>query len=284
MDRHRNAGLTEVRPVVRTGSGLAAWAASRRWPLLHVAVDEGSGPVVVLLHGIASSYVTFQNVFPLLQPGYRVLAIDLLGFGGSPAPAEATYTVEEHVNCLQRTLRKLQVNTPFVLAGHSMGALIAARYAARNPAHVSGLVLISPPIYLPPEVVGDPVDRAAMKIYRQVYAFLRKNPDFTMRNAAVLSRLSPIENALVVDETDWTAFVLSLEHSIEAQTAITDIAAVKAPIEVVYGTLDPFLVPGALRIVERMRNVTVHRVPRTDHVIRRRMAGVVAAAIRSVAR
>lgn len=265
-----------------TASGMRGLLRRWRGPTLNVAVDEGDGPAVVLLHGIASSYVTFQNVFPLLQPAYRTVAIDLLGFGGSPAPPNATFTLEEHVDALRRTLRGLHLRTPFVLVGHSMGALIASRYAARHSAKLSGLVLVSPPIYLPPDVVGDPIDRAAMKFYRQVYDFLRANPSFTIRNAGRLARLSPIKNALVVDESDWTAFVLSLENSIESQTALTDIAATDAEVQVVYGTLDPFLVPGALRIVERMRHVTVQKVDGNDHLIRKRMARVVATAVASL--
>jgi len=65
----------------------------RRSPLLHVAVDTGSGPAVVMIHGIASSSVTFENVVPLIEGSHRVIAIDLLGFGGSPAPDDAQYTV-----------------------------------------------------------------------------------------------------------------------------------------------------------------------------------------------
>ncbi|MCR2762186.1 alpha/beta hydrolase [Microbacterium sp. zg.B48] len=268
---------------VLTGA-LAKLRERRNRPSLHVALDEGTGPVVVLVHGIASSSVTFENVVPLIRSTHRVVAIDLLGFGGSPAPEGSTFTLEEHVDYLERTLRRLELRRPFVLVGHSMGALIAARYGARRSTHLSGLVLVSPPIYLPPDVVGDPIDRAAMKIYRQVYDFLRGNPAFTIRNAAFVARLSPIKNALVVDETNWTAFVLSLENSIESQTAITDIAAVDTGIQVVYGTLDPFLVPGALRIVERMRHVAVQKIDGGDHLIRKRMARVVAAAVDSLSR
>ncbi|HXR44726.1 MAG TPA: alpha/beta fold hydrolase, partial [Pseudolysinimonas sp.] len=79
----------------------------RRAPLLHVAADRGSGPVVVLLHGIASSSVTFENVIPLLEPTHRVIALDLLGFGESPAPPDAEYTLGEHAACVDRTLRSL---------------------------------------------------------------------------------------------------------------------------------------------------------------------------------
>jgi pimeloyl-ACP methyl ester carboxylesterase len=258
---------------------LTDWFGRLRKPALSVALDEGRGPVVVLLHGIASSYVTFENLVPLIRPGHRVIAVDLLGFGDSPAPTGSTFTLDEHVGYLARTISRLDPQKPFVLVGHSMGALIASRYAAQHSSYLAGLVLISPPIYLPPEIVGDPVDRAAMVVYRRAYDFLRRNKSFTMRNAALLARLSPIENVLEVNERNWSAFVLSLEHAIESQTVITDIASTDAPIQVVYGTLDPFLVPGALRIVERMRHVTTRRVEGGNHPIGKRMARVVAEAI-----
>ncbi len=248
-------------------------------PPLHVAIDEGTGPVVVLVHGIASSSVTFENLVPLLTGRHRVLAIDLLGFGESVAPESATFTIEEHVDALSDTLEVLRLDAPFVLVGHSMGSLIASRYAATRPKRVRKLVLVAPPVYVAPSALGDPVERAAMGLYLRAYEYLRNNKTFTMRNAAMLARLSPIKNVLEVSERNWTAFVLSLERAIESQTAVSDIASVAVPVEVVYGTLDPFLMPGGLRIIEQMRHVHVHKVNGNDHLVRKRLARVIATAI-----
>ena len=71
----------------------------------------------------------------------------------------------------------------------------------------------------------------------------------------------------------------SLMNSIESQTTISDLAAVKAPIEVVYGDLDEFHSEGVLRIVGRLSGVTVHKVRGSDHLIGARLARVVATAI-----
>lgn len=258
-----------------------------RWPwtsrpLLYVSVDRGTGPVVVLVHGIASSAATFANLIPLLVPSHRVVAIDLLGFGDSPAPSDATYTMAEHVDYLERTIKHLGLSR-FVLVGHSLGSLIAARYGAQHQRRVQGLVLVSPPIYLPPESFGDPLERTAMGLYLRAYEFLRSNKPFTMRNAAFLARLSPIKDVLEVSERNWKAFALSLENVIELQTAVSDLASVSTSIHLVYGTLDPFLMPGGLRIVEQMRHVTAHRVVGADHLIRPRVARVTATAVASVA-
>jgi cis-3-alkyl-4-acyloxetan-2-one decarboxylase len=250
-----------------------------RPPLLHVATDAGEGPVVVMIHGIASSSVTFERLIPLVEPRHRVIAIDLLGFGESPAPEQAEYTIAEHAAALSRTLVALKLRKPFVLVGHSMGSLIAARYAALNPRKVGRLVLVSPPVYLPTASISVGRERTAQGLYFRAYEYLRENKDFTIRAAGTLARLSPIKNLLEVSERNWRAFVLSLQNSIETQTTLTDLAAVRVPVEVIYGSLDPFLAPSGLKVVEQLRHVTVHRVEGGDHVIRPRMARVISTAI-----
>jgi pimeloyl-ACP methyl ester carboxylesterase len=251
----------------------------RNVPLLHIAVDEGEGPVVILIHGIASSSNTFKELTPLLVDKHRVIAVDLLGFGESPSPEKCTYTIDEHVEAVANIIDTFNLNAPFELVGHSMGSLISARYAARNPTKVSRLVMVSPPIYVAPSAIADPLQRATMGAYLSLYEYMRANKSFTTSGALFLQRLSPIKNVLEVTERNWNPFVLSLQNSIESQTTISDVANVKVPIDIVYGTLDPFVFEGGLTIVAQMRHVTVHRVDANDHLIRKRLAKAVAAAI-----
>ena len=255
------------------------WWGRRRAPLLHVATDEGAGPVVILVHGIASSSITFQELVPRLTDAHRVIAVDILGFGGSPAPTNAIYSIDEHARALHATIRSLRLRAPFVLVGHSLGALISARYTAENPASVAKLVLVSPPVYLEPKAFGAARDRAAMGIYMRVYEYLRENKRFTIRAAKGLDRLSPIRNVLQVSEQNWSAFVLSLQNAIESQTTVSDVARVRVPVEIVYGTVDPFLMPSGIKILGAMRHVTVHKVEANDHLLRKRLARAVATAV-----
>ena len=249
----------------------------RRPPRLYIAHDSGEGPgddrpVVVLVHGLASSSVTFDNLVPLLEPDYRCIAIDLLGFGRSP--------IDEHTAALRRTIRSLRLRRPFTLVGHSLGSLISARYAARRRDDVSHLVMVGPPVYLPPAAMGDPADRASMGLYFAAYQFLRTNREFTTRAADVLSSIAPIEDVLEVSPRNWTPFVLSLENAIESQTSLADLADVTAPIDIVHGTLDPFIAPGGLKIVSQLRKVTMTRVSGMDHLIRPKLARAVERVIR----
>jgi pimeloyl-ACP methyl ester carboxylesterase len=248
-------------------------------PLLHIAGDTGSGPVVVMIHGIASSSVTFHHLVPLLEASHRCITIDVLGFGDSPSPEGATYTLDEHAAALDRTIRSLGLREPFTLVGHSLGSLIAARYAATHHRELARLVMVSSPIYLPPAVLGDPVDRASMGAYFTVYEFLRSNAEFTQRTAAALAAIAPIKNVLELTEKNWQPFMLSLQNAIESQTTLSDVSRVRVPIDLVYGALDPFLAPGGLAIIEQLRHVASHRVSGVAHIIRPKLAQAVAAVI-----
>lgn len=248
--------------------GIAEFFGFTASPKLHVAVDRGSGPAVVLLHGIASSSVTFDNVVPLLGSTRRVIALDLLGFGKSPTPATATYSLEEHVAAVSRTLKSLGISGPLTLVGHSLGALIATRYAAENNARVRHLIVIAPPVYVPGETVVDPIQRIQMDAYWALLDFVRKNRGFTEASAKALSLLLPIKNSLEVTEKNWRAISLSVENCIESQTTVTDLAQVQAPVDLIYGTRDPFMAPAGLRVIERMRGVSTTRVEGEDHLVR----------------
>lgn len=244
----------------------------RRTPPLHVATDEGKGPPVLLLHGIASSSVTYHNVISELTPKHHVVAVDLLGFGHSVAPDDAQFTLDEHVDAVLTTLQRLMIKTPLTLVGHSLGSLIAIRLASKYPKYVKHLVVVAPPVYLPSDTMADPLDRAQMDVYKRLYHFMRENPGFTQTAAHALERISPIRGLVDVSEDNWRAFSLSLERCIESQSTVYDLAQVKAPVDLIYGTLDPFLAPAGLRVIERMRGVATTKVDAVDHVIRPKMA------------
>ena len=245
-------------------------------PKLHVAHDEGVGHPVILLHGLASTSATFDLVVPLLRDNHRVVSLDLLGFGESPAPSSATYTLEEHVSSVERTLRSLKVSGRATLVGHSLGSLIAARLAAQNPSMFSHLILVSPPIYVPGSAVVDPLERFQMEAYRKLHYYMRTNRTFTEAAARAASLLVPMKGGLEVTQKNWRAVSLSLQNCIEQQTAVTDLAQVRIPVDAIWGTRDPFMAPAGLRLIERMRGVASTKVEGADHVIREKFAEEIA--------
>jgi pimeloyl-ACP methyl ester carboxylesterase len=92
--------------------------------------DVGSGPVVVLLHGLGDRKESWLPVVPALSKNYRVLAPDQIGFGKSGKPL-LDYTVQTYVDFLDQFLRELNIEK-FDLVGESLGGWIAGLYAANS--------------------------------------------------------------------------------------------------------------------------------------------------------
>lgn len=247
-------------------------------PPLEVAFDEGTGPSLVLLHGIASSSVAFDKLTPLLTEHFRVIAVNLLGCGGSPAP-DIDYTVDEHVAAIRSTLLRRGILAPFTLLGYSMGGLISVRLAARYRRWVKRLVLVGTPIYPAPETVGNPLDRAQLGFYNDFYNYLKDNPTFTAMSAEAINALSPVKGILTVTERSWEATKRSMTNVIQGQSTLADLALVRAPVDLFYGTLDPFISKVGTDAAARLPNVTTHVVDLVDHVIRVPMAKAIAATL-----
>lgn len=112
------------------------------------ATVTGQGPTVVLLHGYLASSAYWQVIAKDLAHSSQVVTLDLLGFGKSPKPNRSRYDYEAQIASVDHTLDSLGISRPFTLIGHSMGSLIALRYARLFPAQVQKLLLTNMPILL----------------------------------------------------------------------------------------------------------------------------------------
>nr|AYM52772.1 alpha/beta hydrolase fold protein [Simulacricoccus ruber] len=102
----------------------------------------GSGPTLLLLHGLGGSHLNWLPAAPLLAAHGRVLAVDLLGFGRTPHAGRGV-GVRAQQALVHRFITEV-VKEPVVLVGNSFGGLVALAQAAEAPETVSGLVLVSP--------------------------------------------------------------------------------------------------------------------------------------------
>jgi pimeloyl-ACP methyl ester carboxylesterase len=108
-------------------------------------VDHGGpagSPLLVCVHGLGGSHANWAALAPLLTRDYRVLALDLAGFGLT-AGGTRSATVQGNQELLHRFLTELAAG-PAVLVGNSMGGMITALQAAEHPESVSALALIDP--------------------------------------------------------------------------------------------------------------------------------------------
>ncbi|PCD01800.1 alpha/beta hydrolase [Sphingomonas spermidinifaciens] len=160
---------------------LAARRAERRHPpigrLIDIdgvrvhALDGGTGPPVVLLHGSGSLVQDFitSGLVDALKRTNRVIVFDRPGYGYSDRPRGQLWTPERQARLLVRALAALGIERPVVF-GHSWGTLVALAWALDHPDAVSRLVLASGYYYPTPRADMIPTGLTGMPIVGDMIA------------------------------------------------------------------------------------------------------------------
>ncbi|MFD4125408.1 alpha/beta fold hydrolase [Streptomyces globisporus] len=113
-------------------------------------VEQGSGPLVLLVHGFPESWYSWRHQLPALaSAGYRAVAIDVRGYGRSSKPAETdAYRMLDLVADNVAVVRALGEESA-VIVGHDWGSNIASASALLHPEVFTAVALLSVP-YAPP--------------------------------------------------------------------------------------------------------------------------------------
>jgi len=191
---------------------------------------------IVFLHGIGGTTRYWKNRVQSLAYDFRLIFVDLLGYGLSPKPW-TKYTVERHVEELYLVLRDQQ---NLSIVGHSFGAIVAVAFAARHPHLVKRLILISLPYF------GD--KEGAMRYFR------KSNPAdrYVMTNiafavfACVMTRwvlywllpfvLRDLPREVVQDLTQhtWRSYTSSVWDGIYRHDLLADIKHLNSDCEILF--------------------------------------------------
>lgn len=105
---------------------------------------------IVFLHGFLSSSTFWtETIFPNLSAdanqSYRLLAVDLLGFGKSSKPNNCLYTLKDHVEMIESSVIQTFELNSFHVVAHSMGCVVALALAAKHSHSIRSVTLIAPP-------------------------------------------------------------------------------------------------------------------------------------------
>lgn len=128
--------------------------------------DEGFGEVVVLIHGTASSLHTWDAWVETLQRNYRVIRMDLPGFGLTGPNETGAYEVSDDVQFLSAFLKTLDIEMAHFV-GSSLGGRIAWQYALDYPGQVSTLTLMNALGY-PQEKWPPPIEMAQWPVVDKI--------------------------------------------------------------------------------------------------------------------
>lgn len=106
-------------------------------------VDEGKGRPIVFIHGVSTTLTAFDVLYPaMIKKGYRVIGVDLLGYGKSDKP-NITYSVPFHAETIISLVKQLGLKDA-VLVGHSMGGAVSLYAMLKEPDLFRSMVLLTP--------------------------------------------------------------------------------------------------------------------------------------------
>lgn len=213
---------------------------------LHATADLKIGQpqlTVVFLHGIAATSDVWQKVIRQMARQHelenvRLISMDLLGFGKSLHANWLDYDYPEYDQALQNTLEKLNITTPLVLAGHSMGALLAANYAVHQPDRfdLKELILVSPPVLMPNELAKLP-DRVYTRSYASLHHLAKDEPAIEVI-ARFIQRFSSFRSHYL----KTTAFARSMDNLILNRHNYQTFTKIRVPTLIIHGRFDPLVV------------------------------------------
>ena len=132
--------------------------------------DEGSGEVILLLHGVFSSLHTYNEWTEILSQSYRVIRLDLPGFGLTGPSIDNEYAIDLYVGYLKKFMDNLGVQN-FHIAGNSFGGWIAWEFAVANEERVKKMILINSAGYITGWNLPLPLIIAQTPVLRKVFNF-----------------------------------------------------------------------------------------------------------------
>nr|WP_241249904.1 alpha/beta fold hydrolase [Rhodococcus sp. X156] len=169
----------------------------------------GSGPPLLLIHGIGDSSSTWTHVIDELAQSFTVIAPDLLGHGRSDKP-RADYSVAAYANGMRDLLTVLGIER-VTLVGHSLGGGVALQFAYQFPHMVERLVVVAPGGVT--KEVNPALRLAALPVANQALRLLRLPGSLTV--VGLLGRVSellyrgPLRGATVFHDVPDLVRVLS---------------------------------------------------------------------------
>jgi len=141
-DLHLGVGFLAATAAPANGAGLRFRSVRTRIGALST-MEAGTGPPVVLLHGLGATKASFLPTIGALADRHRVIAVDLPGFGDSAKPLAASYDAPFFARSVVALLDALELERASVV-GNSMGGRVALELGLAHAARVDRLVLLAP--------------------------------------------------------------------------------------------------------------------------------------------
>ena len=199
---------------------------------------------ILFLHGFGASLQTWDTWAQALSEDYRVVSVDLPGFGLTGEDPSGIYTDQRSVEVLEAFLKELNI-PKVVLVGNSMGGKFAWQFAARYPNQVTKLVLISPDGYASPGIeYGKKIEVPAIA---DLYRYFFSRMFLVMNLKPAYANPNTLNDALVNRYYDLMlapgvrGAILARMQQTVLQDPVPSLSSIQVPTLLIWGEKDAFI-------------------------------------------
>ncbi len=232
--------------------------------------DQGTGEVIVLLHGTAASLHTWDAWTTQLSRHYRIIRMDLPGFGLTGPSPHNRYQVSDDLVFLKAFLDRLQLDQVH-LVGSSLGGRIAWEYSLHHPQQVRSLTLINALGYpqeawpLPIQLGQLPVFDTLMSRFQPRFVFTHSLQDLYFDPGQVTPELVDRYYELSLFPGNRAAFPMRVKARLDQDSA--RISQITQPTLILWGQADRYFpLTAAYRFADDIPNATLRVYARAGHL------------------
>ena len=230
--------------------------------MLHHKI-HGSGEPIILLHGYLSSSHYWNQLVDELAKEYRVITIDLLGFGKSPKPRRNTYTLDEHAQAVHETINVVLDHTAhFSVVAHSMGGLVASKLSLLEPQRTTKLILCNMPVFTSDTQARHTFEQTSRLYKTMLYSKLGRAgwPLLKLALAGAHPKLAPKALRPIIRSSmhsTHTSRSRSLRNTIEQTNGLSLLSSLTSPTHYIGGLQDRPIYATNLAASTLPSNITV---------------------------
>ena len=247
---------------------------------IHLFRRDGTGPLLLLLHGFPSSSYDWRLLLEEL-PGRAALAYDCLGFGLSEKPRDHTYTLGEQADIAEALVARHGDGGPVFLVGHDMGTSVATELRARDIEGTAGIELVGGMLFNGSMIQSAASPTLAQRLLRgplgPVMARLSSERVFRQQFGSIFSAEHPLSDEEAADQ--WSLVTNEggqrLGHRLISYMDERERHAARwygalqnwpKPLHLAWGMADPVATENVLNAVLELRpQVPLTRFPELGH-------------------
>lgn len=227
---------------------------------------EGKGPAVMLVHGFCEDSNIWEEFrADLLEENYRVIRIDLPGFGRSEVLPSVS--IEQMAEAVHAVLMKLKANE-IIFIGHSMGGYVGLAFARLYPKMLRGLGLFHSHPYADSEEKKENRRKSVEFIKRQGHALFVKqlipslfNEKFANSNAFLLEKLT-----YRAAKGKSAGIIAAQEAMIEREDETKVLSEIEVPVLFIIGEEDQAVPPESIEQIHLPQAASIHILEKVGHM------------------